>query len=197
MRKAKSSQSRSRHGHDYCLAAWLPSPPPLTVSQTVQPASIHSSTLCTLASISLRLLCQATTLIYGGFRLGAGHLTQHTHTHTRSSFWVFPKLLPFVLFVYPVKVSIRKGVTPRRFVSNSTTACRTCYSHAYKCNPTILCTQGISAAEHTHFALCTLQGIHLFHNCLCSHFMEFINLSAFHPLLTYFFPGRAGASACV
>lgn len=37
----------------------------------------------------------------------------------------------------------------------------------------------------------------MFHNCLCSHFMEFINLSAFHPLLTYFFPGRAGASACV
>lgn len=29
----------------------------------------------------------------------------------------------------------------------------------------------------------------LFHNCLRSHFMEFINLSAFHPLVTYF-PGN-------
>lgn len=53
----------------------------------------------------------------------------------------------------------------------------------------------LTSRAYTSTTSTLLQGIHLFHNCLCSHFMEFINLSAFHPLLTYFFPvsqGRTG-----
>lgn len=65
-------------------------------------------------------------------------------------------------------------------------------NYFFLCGISLISTGYATSRAYPWKTTALLQGIHLFHNCLCSHFMEFINLSAFHPLLTYFFPVRQG-----
>lgn len=73
--------------------AWLSGKLPLPLLHPLQ-LTLCSALPFSFPSPSHSLLCQATTLIYGGFRLGAGHLTQHTHVSSR--FLSFRYVLWFV-----------------------------------------------------------------------------------------------------